>query len=183
MKYTNESTYEFGGKSIVFKYMSKPSLSLKMKIVDDIVFGVINDTTEYEPILFDYFVSVSLIDNLTNISLPESFDESVLFIEETQIDKTIFDKVDISDIIDSAKNKIEFEKNKLINKSKLDDLFDTIITLVEKYASVIENIDTDEFMNKLKSIEELSKIPQEKVINGILEFENNLKKQNENVSM
>ena len=53
-KYTDESTFELNGKHIVFRYVSSPTLSQKMDIVDDIVHGVINDTVGYEPILFDY---------------------------------------------------------------------------------------------------------------------------------
>lgn len=86
-KYTDESTFELNGKHIVFRYVSSPTLSQKMDIVDDIVHGVINDTVGYEPILFDYFVAVSLVNNLTDIALPESFTESAVSSRKHALDR------------------------------------------------------------------------------------------------
>ena len=55
MKYTNEYFYNYKGEEIPFNYVKKPTLTQQMKIVGDIVNGVINDVNGYCPILFDYF--------------------------------------------------------------------------------------------------------------------------------
>ena len=70
MKYTNEYFYNYKGEEIPFNYVKKPTLTQQMKIVGDIVNGVINDVNGYCPILFDYFFAVSVIDELTDIKLP-----------------------------------------------------------------------------------------------------------------
>ena len=67
MKYTNEYFYNYKGEEIPFNYVKKPTLTQQMKIVGDIVNGVINDVNGYCPILFDYFFAVSVIDELTDI--------------------------------------------------------------------------------------------------------------------
>lgn len=109
-----------------------------MDIVDDIVHGVINDTVGYEPILFDYFVAVSLVNNLTDIALPESFTESADFIEKTRIGQVIKETVNVKDVIDAAERKIDFERSKLVNTSKLDELFEVLISIANKYSSTLE---------------------------------------------
>ena len=164
-KYTDESTFELNGKHIVFRYVSSPTLSQKMDIVDDIVHGVINDTVGYEPILFDYFVAVSLVNNLTDIALPESFTESADFIEKTRIGQVIKETVNVKDVIDAAERKIDFERSKLVN------------TIANKYSSTLENLNTDDFMNKLQNVAELAKMPQDDVVRGILAYENSQKEQ------
>ena len=176
-KYTDESTFELNGKHIVFRYVSSATLSQKMDIVDDIVHGVINDTVGYEPILFDYFVAVSLVNNLTDIALPESFTESADFIEKTRIGQVIKETVNIKDVIDAAERKIDFERSKLVNTSKLDELFEVLISIANKYSSTLENLNTDDFMNKLQNVAELAKMPQDDVVRGILAYENSQKEQ------
>ena len=73
MKYTHESTYIYKNESISFNYIKNPTMTQRMAVVEDIVNGVINDVNGYHPILFDYFLAVSIIDGLTDIKLPESF--------------------------------------------------------------------------------------------------------------
>ena len=148
-----------------------------MDIVDDIVHGVINDTVGYEPILFDYFVAVSLVNNLTDIALPESFTESADFIEKTRIGQVIKETVNVKDVIDAAERKIDFERSKLVNTSKLDELFEVLISIANKYSSTLENLNTDDFMNKLQNVAELAKMPQDDVVRGILAYENSQKEQ------
>lgn len=178
-KYTDESTFELNGKHIVFRYVSSPTLSQKMEMVDDIVHGVINDTVGYEPILFDYFVTVTLVNNLTDITLPESFAESADFIEKTHIGQVIQKAVNVKDVIDAAERKVDFERSKLVNTSKLDELFEVLISIANKYSSTLENLDAEDFMNKLQNVAELAKMPQDDVVRGILAYENSQKEQDD----
>lgn len=183
MKYTGESTYEFKGKHIVFYYAENPTLSDKMKAVDDIVRGVINDTVGYDPILFDYFVGVALVNNFTDIALPESFSDSASFIQETRISEIIKSAINVTDVIDAAEKKIEFEKSRIINTSKTDELFDVLISIATKYSSTLENLNTEDFMNQLQNVAELAKMPQDAVIHGILAHENSSKEQQDNTKV
>ena len=82
MKYTYEATYKYKGEDMSFNFVMTPSLTQQMAVVENVVDGVINDVNGYHPILFDYFLAVSLIDGLTDIKLPQSFAESSEFITE-----------------------------------------------------------------------------------------------------
>ena len=79
--------------------------------------------------------------------------------------------------IDAAERKIDFERSKLVNTSKLDELFEVLISIANKYSSTLENLNTDDFMNKLQNVAELAKMPQDDVVRGILAYENSQKEQ------
>lgn len=176
MKFTNESTYESKGKNIIFKYIANPTVSEKMKITDDITNGVINERVGYEPLLFDYFAAVALVDNLTDIELPSSFSESAEFIERTHLLSVLKDCIFIEDILDAAKSKIEFKKTQIANSSKLDELFGALTILVNKYSESFDGLDINDVVSKLQSVNELAKIPKDQVFHSILKYED-LKKQ------
>lgn len=174
MKYTNESTYQNKGKDIVFKYIQRPSLTDMMKIVDDITNGVINDVVGYSPIMFDYFCIIAFIDNVTNIELPKSFSNSVKFIESTNIARHLYGLIDcdiVNKVIEAAKSKIEFEKAKITNHSKLDDLFGALTTLAIKYTETFDGVDMEDLFDKLSKLGDIVKMPKEDVVKGILKFE------------
>lgn len=174
MKYTDEATYNSKGKDIVFKYVKNPSLVDKMSIVDDIVNGVVNDTIGYEPILFGYFTVVSFVENVTNIELPKSFSESAKFIDTCEIENVLYECIPASifdEVIDAAKKKIEFNKAKITNSSKLDDLFGALTTLAVKYTETFDGVDMEDLFDKLSRLSEIVKMPKEDIVNGILKFE------------
>lgn len=180
MKYTDEATYVDKGKNIVFKYIKNPSITTKMKIVDDITNGVINETVGYEPILFDYFVVVAFVDNLTSIELPLSFEKSAMFIEATNINNVLREYIPTSiwdEIINATKAKIEYRKAQLLNASKLEDLFGALTNVVNKYADTFENLNIEDVLNKLSAINKIATIPNEDIVSGILKFENDKAKE------
>lgn len=184
MKYTDEATYTNKGKEIVFKYIKNPSLTDKMQTVDDILNGVINDTVGYEPILFNYFSTVAFIENLTNIKLPSSFAGSAGFIENTNIKEVLRECISndaLDEILNAAKEKIEFKKAQIVNSSKLDELFGALATLVNKYTESFEGIDVNDMLNKLSLVSEIANTPKEDIVSGILKFED-YKNKEKNIS-
>lgn len=52
-----------------------------------------------------------------------------------------------------------------------------LISIANKYSSTLENLNTDDFMNKLQNVAELAKMPQDDVVRGILAYENSQKEQ------
>jgi len=178
MKYTHESSYEFKGEMISFNYMKNPTLSQRMAIVDDIVNGVISDTVGYQPILFDYFVTVAFIVNVTDIELSQSFVESSEYIENCNLSQLISELVDgniYEQIIDAAKKEIEFVKLKTANKSSIDNLADALTALVHKYSGMFDGLDVKAVSDNISKIAEMSKIPETELISNILKFEESKK--------
>lgn len=181
MKFTDESTYKSKGKDIVFKYIKNPTISQKMKITDDITNGVISEKFGYEPLLFNYFATVALVDNLTDIELPLSFSESAEFIERTHLLSVLKDCISMEGVLEAAKSKIEYKKAQIANSSKLDELFGALIILVNKYSESFDGLDINDIVAKLQSVNELAKMPKDQVVHNILQYEE-LKKQKDKES-
>lgn len=172
MEYTHETVYICKGEAIPFNYIKNPTLSQKMEIVENTVNGVINDVNGYCPILFDYFFAVSVISELTDIKLPESFILSSELITDSDIVLVI--KRDIQgmdDIISAATQEIEFIKQRTVNKSSIDSLIDAITLVVTKYGDMFDGLDVNSVAENIGKIAELSSMPKQEVINNILEFE------------
>lgn len=171
MKYTCESKYTYKGEVFSFGYIKNPTLSQKMTIVKDVVDGVINEINGYNPILFDYFLVVSIIDNLTDIKMPESFVLSSEFISESNITPFIKEKINgVKDIISAAEKEIEFAKQQIANKSSIDGLIETLTVLINKYGEMFENLNIDEFTENIAKIATISDMPKTEIISNLLKL-------------
>lgn len=172
MKYTNEYFYNYKGEEIPFNYVKKPTLTQQMKIVGDIVNGVINDVNGYCPILFNYFFAVSVIDELTDIKLPESFVLSSELITDSNIVGVLKANIFCADsIINAAIQEIEFVKQRTVNKSSIDGLLDALTLIVNKYGDMFEGLDVNAVAENIGKIAEMASMPKNEVISNILEFE------------
>ena len=143
-----------------------------MKIVGDIVNGVINDVNGYCPILFDYFFAVSVIDELTDIKLPESFVLSSELITDSNIVGVLRSNIfGMDSIIKAASQEIEFVKQRIVNKSSIDGLLDALTLIVNKYGDMFEGLDVNAVAENIGKIAEMASMPKNEVISNILEFE------------
>lgn len=179
--FTGKATYFYDGKDVEFQYNSNPSLPLLMDIVDSIVSGVVSETSGFHPILRGYFTTVVLVDKLTDIQMPESFVESAEFIDQIGIFEIISSLVGsntMEAIQSSVTQKIEFEKAMLLKKSPLDNLLETLNLVISKYGELFEGIDVNDVVSKMSKISEMTSIPEEKLVENILKFEEK-KKANE----
>lgn len=171
MKYTDEATYKYKGEQVSFNYIKRPTLTQKMLIVDDVVNGVINDTVGYQPILFDYFLAVSLIENLTDIELPESFVLSSEYISDTNLLLILKSSIGgIDGIIKAADSEIEFAKSKYANKSSIDGLIEALTLVVTKYGDMFDGMDVNAVTENLAKIAEMSDMSKPEIIGNILKL-------------
>lgn len=172
MKYTNEQSYNHKGEWISFNYVKNPTLTQRIKIVGDIVSGVINDVNGYCPILFDYFFAVSVISELTDIKLPESFVLSSELITDSNIVDVLKSNIHgMNDIVKAADKEIEFVKQKTANRSSIDDLLDALTLIVTKYGDMFDGLDVNAVTENIGKIAEMASMPKQEVISNILEFE------------
>ena len=179
MKFTNESSYSINGEKVSFHYIKKPTLSQRMSVVNDIVDGVINETAGYQPILFDYFTAVAFIVNLTDIELSQSFIMSSEMIEEAHLFKLILDLVDddiVTQIINAAKEEIEYLKIKSANKSSLDDLAEALTMLVNKYSGMFDGLDVKAVSDNIAKIAQMSNMDEKDMIKNILKSKKEVEK-------
>lgn len=172
MKYTNESTYLDGEKHISFSYCATPSIIDKMNMVEDITDGVINEVNGYEPILYGYYVTLVMVDSLTNIKLPEDINDIADFFARTEIDRVLRDAIPAlwEEIENAAEKKIKYRCKEFLNKSKLDELFSALISLINKYDKAFDGLDIKEVLTKMTSVGELVNMPETKIVEGILDY-------------
>lgn len=172
MKYTDEQSYNYKGEWIPFNYVKNPTLTQRMKIVEEIVSGVINDVNGYCPILFDYFFAVSVIGELTDIKLPESFVLSSELITDSSIVTVLRSNIQgIDGIIKAADQEIEFIKQRTANKSSIDGLLDALTLIVTKYGDMFDGLDVNAVAENIGKIAEMASMSKPEVISNILEFE------------
>lgn len=172
MKYTYEATYKYKGENMSFNFVMTPSLTQQMAVVENVVDGVINDVNGYHPILFDYFLAVSLIDGLTDIKLPQSFAESSEFITESNILKILKSNIQYTDvIIRSAQEEIDFIKQRVANKSSIDGLVESLTVLVDKYGDMFDGMDVNAVTDNIAKIATMSNMSKPEIIENILKFE------------
>lgn len=178
MKYDKESTYGYKGKNVVFKYSTNPPLSKKMEIVDDIVNGVINDIIGYEPILRNYFIQVSIISSLTTIEMPEGFNDSAEFLSYTNMCDIITDIMPdlYAEIVSAADEKIKYKLAQSATRTKLDDLFDTVISIINKYGEMFDGVNITDVVNQLSTISKMADMPESSIVKNILQFEDEKQK-------
>lgn len=172
MKYTHESTYIYKNESVSFNYIKNPTMTQRMAVVEDVVNGVINDVNGYHPVLFDYFLAVSIIDRLTDIKLPESFVLSSEIVTESDILYVLKRNMNgFDDIVDAAHKEIDFIKQRIANKSSIDGLVESLTVLVNKYGGMFDGMDINAVTDNIAKIATMSNMSKPEMIEHILKFE------------
>lgn len=172
MKYTHESVYVYKNESISFNYVKNPTMTQRMAVVEDVVNGVINDVNGYHPVLFDYFLAVSIIGRLTDIKLPESFVLSSEIVTESDILYVLKRNMNgFDDIVDAAHKEIDFIKQRIANKSSIDGLVESLTVLVNKYGGMFDGMDINAVTDNIAKIATMSNMSKPEMIEHILKFE------------
>lgn len=174
MSFTNDAVFKINNENVSFKYNDNPSIVEISKIVDDITEGVVNDIIGYEPVLFNYFYTVSVLNRLTDIELPDQFEESAEFIKNARMDEVInriiLSKENQNNIILSANSKIDYIKQCNANRSKMDDFFDSLSFLAAQFGESFKDVDINDAFEKLCAV-----ISDEKNVNAISKREKQIK--------
>lgn len=178
MVFTDKATYILDGEEIEFNYVKKPTLSQKMRIVDNVVNGVVSEVAGYNPILHNYFLATSLVSELTDIKLPESFNEIDEFIEKTGILEIISNLIGNEtyyQITGSISDKICYTKIKSANKTSIDDLIESLTSLVQKYDKMFDEVDVNEVSSNIAEIAKFANIKESDIVKNILEYRDKTK--------
>lgn len=140
-----------GDSAVEILVKTRLSLSERAMMISDIVNMVfISDTDEikYYPEFRKFAFDYNIINYFTNITLPADSDKASVFLETTgianQIAQTSPDY--IANIIDDAREAIEYRKQELIKKNKLDNVIDGVLGIVKSLNKETENIDLPQIM-------------------------------------
>ena len=113
-----------------------------------------------------------MVDSLTNIKLPKDINDIAAFIDNTKIDEILMNAIPElwNTIKDAASKKIAYRREEFLKKSKTDELFDALISLIKHYSEIFESVDINEVLTKLSSVSDLAKLSDDRIVKGILDY-------------
>ena len=143
--------YACGEHELTFVVTKHISLSKKASLMNSIVSMVFiegkDEEVIYAPYLKEFAIAVNIIRYFTDIKLPGDIDAIRKFIYGTDIMKTICETVDgwqIDAVYREANELIEFEKNAMMKRSKLDGVIDSVKSLLESVNSKTESLNIED---------------------------------------
>lgn len=151
---TETTTITCGMKDDTVEIPVKTRISVaeRAMLVSDIVNMVfITDEvgTRYCPAFKKFAIEYNIVTYFTNVSLPADSNKACKFLEQSglasRIAQTLPDEY-IVGIINDANEAIEYHKQELLKKSKLDELLDRVLSIVQTLSDKTEGIDLPQIM-------------------------------------
>ena len=175
MKKLNINTFEkiykeFGveKKEIVFPVedgeitiLVNPTIELNQVIefVNDVVSRCVSaETKMYYPALQDFLIRKNVLERYTNLVMPKDVEKCSRFIYGTNIFEQVCQEINqdqLSSTIHAIRSQTKYEVKKMNSSSKFDELCEVISGIVTRFAGQFDNIDVQEFMKKVKQMENL----------------------------
>jgi hypothetical protein len=119
-----------------------------MKIVNTVVKACFIDDGEFRPELKDFVFRWQVIEEYTNIKLPEETRDQYRFVYESGVFGTVMNAIDneqINAIVRSIDEKIRYIADSNINEleSKLNELYNSAKVLVDRIEDSMSGVDSD----------------------------------------
>ena len=142
-----------GENAIEISVKARLSLPERASMIQDILEMVFITSPEgivvYHPEFKKFAFEYEIVNYFTDISLPVNGDKAWDFLEKTQIASHIVGVVRdnyISEIISEANEMIEYRKEELLKKSKLDHVLDSFLELLGTAQGKTENLDISQII-------------------------------------
>lgn len=142
-----------GENAIEISVKARLSLPERASMIQDILEMVFITSPEgivvYHPEFKKFAFEYEIVNYFTDISLPVNGDKAWDFLERTQIASHIVGVVRdnyISEIISEANEMIEYRKEELLKKSKLDHVLDSFLELLGTAQGKTENLDISQII-------------------------------------
>ena len=125
----------------------KPRLSLpeRANMIQDILSMVFITSPDgavvYHPEFKKFAFEYEIVNYFTDISLPVNSDKAWEFLERTGIASRIAANTYVGEIIAEANEMIEYRKQELLKRSKLDQVLDGLVDVLGAAQSKTENLD------------------------------------------
>ena len=125
----------------------KPRLSLpeRANMIQDILSMVFITSPDgavvYHPEFKKFALEYEIVNYFTDISLPVNSDKAWEFLERTGIASRIAANTYVGEIIAEANEMIEYRKQELLKRSKLDQVLDGLVDVLGAAQSKTENLD------------------------------------------
>lgn len=142
-----------GENAIEISVKARLSLPERASMIQDILEMVFITSPEgivvYHPEFKKFAFEYEIVNYFTDISLPVNGDKAWDFLERTQIASRIVGVVRdnyIGEIISEANEMIEYRKEELLKKSKLDHVLDSFLELLGTAQGKTENLDISQII-------------------------------------
>lgn len=142
-----------GENAIEISVKARLSLPERASMIQDILEMVFITSPEgivvYHPEFKKFAFEYEIVNYFTDISLPVNGDKAWDFLERTQIASRIVEVVRdnyIGEIISEANEMIEYRKEELLKKSKLDHVLDSFLELLGTAQGKTENLDISQII-------------------------------------
>lgn len=132
-----------------------------------------NGVEHYIPALEEFAIEYNILEHLTNISLPNDLDEAVAFVEAVKLLEVCDNENGIiKSIRDSARKAIEFKREQMLKRTKLDALLDTISELMQTIKQKVDESSLIELVEQMAKDSPDLKDSLGAIIGGIAETGN-----------
>lgn len=157
------------GKEIPFKIKTYLAPDELLQFVRDVTSICVVDGVYY-PALFDFAFKLTFFEIATNITLPSNIEKAANFIYGTGVYEIIVGETKhfcchVEPLVSRLEKACREQIDLITRKSKSDELFDLIISIVEKYESKLDGINIKELANKLTGI---GSIDEKKLADAVL---------------
>lgn len=162
IKATNENyaepvviTYGEGELAVEIPVRKHLSLGERVMFVNTVVDSafIVGETGEemYVPALEDFALAYATVSFFTPIDIPEDGEEAWDFITRTDICKYIgyIAKEEIESLTEAVYNAIKFRKEKILKRSKLDDVLDSLASVATAVKEKTDNMDMSQILDYL----------------------------------
>lgn len=128
------------------------SVSERAMMVSDItnmVFLTDENGTRYCPAFKKFAIEYNIVTYFTDVTLPSDSNKACKFLEQSGLAHRIAQSLPdgyIAEIIADANEAIEYRKQELLKKSKLDDLLDRVLGVIQTLSDKTDGIDLPQIM-------------------------------------
>ena len=164
-------TIGFGEDAVEITVKNFIPMQERQALIRDVVSMVFptdeNGETHYVPAIEEFAIEYNILGYLTNISLPTGLDEAVALVE--LVKPLSVCGYENEGIRDSIRKAIEFKKEQLLKRTKLDNLLDTISELMQTIKQKMDESSLMELVEQMSKDSPELKNNLEAIIGGIAE--------------
>ena len=142
-----------GENAVEILVKKRLSLHERIAMVDDIVDMMFleneNGESVYYPALRKFSIEYAIVNYFTDIALPADGDKARYFLEETGIADVVAGAVSdgyITEILTEAEEAIEYRKQIIAKRSKLDAILDSVVDVAQTISKKTEGIELPQIM-------------------------------------
>ena len=130
-------------------HLSVSERAMMVSDITNLVFITDENGTRYCPAFKKFAIEYNIVSYFTEVSLPADSNKACKFLEQSGFANRIAQALPdgyILEIVSDANEAIEYRKQELLKKSKLDDLLDRVLGVIQTLSDKTDGIDLPQIM-------------------------------------